>query len=70
MSARVHTNATTTEGARHRKTVTIAEEILELGEELAAQENRSFSNFIETLILRDAGKLPRRQDETGEEVAA
>ena len=43
---------------RIRKTLTLSTEAIEVGERLAKDENRNFSNYIETLILADAGKLP------------
>lgn len=43
--------------ARLRKTVTLSDHVVELGERLAADENRNFSNYVETLILRDAGRI-------------
>lgn len=45
------------EPARQRKTLSLSDEVVELGERLAREENRNFSNYVETLILRDGGKL-------------
>lgn len=51
------------EKARLRKTVSLSEAVVELGERLAAEENRNFSNYVETLILRDAGRIPAEKEE-------
>jgi predicted CopG family antitoxin len=57
--------------ARQRKTVTLADDVVELGERLAKEENRNFSNYVETLILRDAGRVKVAGEvPAGEEVAA
>jgi hypothetical protein len=45
---------------RQRKTVTLSDDAIDLGERLARDENRNFSNYIETLILRDAGRAPAK----------
>lgn len=40
------------------KTVSLPEELLEKGLELAKQDNRTFSGYVQSLIQRDAdGKL-------------
>lgn len=46
-----------------RFSITLSEEIRKIGNEKAKQENRSFSNYLETLILRDLS----REEETQEE---
>jgi len=45
------------ESQKLRKSLSLSDEVLGLGEQLAQGENRNFSNYIETLILRDAGRL-------------
>lgn len=59
MSTDSHPNnaAVAAEPARQRKTLSLSDEVVELGERLAREENRNFSNYVETLILRDGGKL-------------
>jgi hypothetical protein len=42
---------------KRRTTISIPEELLEKGETRARQANRTFSNYIETLIWRDTGEL-------------
>ena len=49
--------------SRLRKTVTLSDEAIETGEKLAAAENRNFSNYVETLILRDAGQARAKLEE-------
>lgn len=35
------------------KTLTLKEKVVEIGEKKAAEDNRTLSNYVETLILRD-----------------
>ena len=36
------------------KTLTIKKKVVELGEKKAAETNRTLSNYVETLILKDS----------------
>lgn len=43
------------EGERKiNKTLTLKKKVVELGEAKAAEDNRTLSNYVETLILKDS----------------
>lgn len=69
----IHSASETSE--KDRTTITIDEKIKKVGQKLAKEENRSFSNYIETLILRDkeiseAGKAVTETTTQPEEASA
>lgn len=47
-------SAKSSDSGKRRVTLSIAENVLKLGNERAEEENRSFSNYVETLILRES----------------
>lgn len=50
------------DSVKKRKSVSLADEVVELGERLAKDENRTFSNYVETLILRDEKRAKETED--------
>lgn len=56
--------ANSSEAGKKRVSLSIGESALKHGSQRAEKENRSFSNYVETLILRDCERLaPVRTDD-------
>lgn len=66
--------ALNTERRKRRRTLSLSDQASDVGVVLAGMENRSFSNFVETLIDREAKrlglKIGRDGTERAEEVAS
>lgn len=49
------------EDTRSRVSLTISKAILNTGKRLAKRDNRSLSNYLETLILEKSGQLEKKE---------
>lgn len=47
---------------KRRVSLSLDQQVLKIGAKLAAEDNRSFSNYVETLILRDREKSSETDD--------
>lgn len=59
-----------TERRKRRRTLSLSDQATNVGVVLAEMENRSFSNFVETLIDREAKRLGLKGSRDGTEARA